>query len=343
MRIDGVAVPAWSPTVHVADAVTERDAARAFATRIAGSYDSPPIVVSPPQPLMIGGGRWVVATEADGLVRSTTFLIPRFQWLDMFRQLAQPATILRWTEPMLVAGTRYPDNHFHWIFQNVGTVLAARALGLDPATPVLLPPLDARRRASLALFGIDGAVEVLPDDALAILTDGILSTTCSGDHGMVPHPAMLSILRDEGRRLSGPRSGGRRLYLSRRDAANGRLPVNEAEAAEALAARGFEVVACADLSLAEQIALFRDAAIVVAPHGAALTNLAWAEDGADGPVVVELFQENFTNRCFARLCQAKGLTYHAIVCECAEKAPLLIDTRGRIDVALLSSVIDRLG
>ena len=61
------------------------------------------------------------------------------------------------------------------------------------------------------------------------------------------------------------------------------------------------------------------------------------------PVVVELFQENFTNRCFARLCQAKGLTYHAIVCECAEKAPLLIDTRGRIDVALLSSVIDRLG
>ena len=79
----------------------------------------------------------------------------------------------------------------------------------------------------------------------------------------------------------------------------------------------------------------------MAPHGAALANLAWVENGADGPIVIELLQENFTNRCFARMAQAKRLTYHAIICECAQRAELLIDTRGRVDLPLLLDLCDR--
>jgi len=341
-HIDGETVAAWQPQVHIADAVTERERAADFAKRIATSYEAPPLAHDPPQPLMVSGDRWVVVTEAGGLVKRTTFLIPRFTWLDAFRTLPQPAPLRRWTEPMLVAGTRGRDNHFHWLFQTIATVMVARRLGLDPATPLLLPPMNERLRAPFALFGLDHPVEILPDDALAFLTQGILSTACSGDHGMTPHPAMMNILREEGLRVTGAQRGSRKLYLSRRDAANGRLPVNEDETAAALAARGFEIVAPGELSLEAQVALFREAAIIVAPHGAALSNLAWAEDGANGPIVIELLQENFTNRCFARLAQAKRLTYHAIICECAQRAELLIDTRGRVDLPLLLKLLDQL-
>jgi capsular polysaccharide biosynthesis protein len=340
--IDGQTVAAWQPHVHVADAVTERDRAAAFAETIAGAYYTPSLAQDDPQPVMVSGGRWVVVTEAGGLVERTTFLIPRFTWLDAFRTLSQPAPIRRWTAPMLVAGTRYSDNHFHWLFQSVGTVLLARRLGLARDTPVLLPPMNDRLAAPFKLFGLDNPVETLPDDALAFLTDGILSTACSGDHGMTPHPAMLDMLRDEGARVTGARRGRRKIYISRRDAANGRLPLNEVEVTAALAARGFEVVVPGELPLAAQIALFREAAVIVAPHGAALTNLAWAENGADGPVLIELLQENFTMRSFARLAQAKQLTYHAVICECAQRAELLIDTRGRIDLPLLLDLCDRI-
>lgn len=341
-RIDGETVPAWQPQVHLADAVTERDRAHAFARTIETSYQAPPLAHDEPQPLIVSGGRWVVVTEAGGLVDRTTFLIPRFTWLDAFRQLSQPAPMRRWVGPMLVAGTRGRDNHFHWLFQTVATVILARRLGLAPDTPILLPPMDDRLYAPFALFGLDHPVEILPDDALAILTEGILSTACSGDHGFTPHPALLEMLREEGARVTGARRTGRKIYISRRDAANRRLPVNDAETAAVLVSRGFEIVAPGEMSLAQQIAMFREAAVIVAPHGAALTNLTWTENGADGPVLIELLQENFTMRSFARLAQAKRLTYHALICECAERAELLIDTRPRIDLPRLLDLVDRL-
>lgn len=341
-RIEGETVAAWQPHVHLAAAITEQDRAHAFAQRIAAPFDAPPIAHDEPQPLLVTGGRWVVVTERSGLVERTTFLIPRFTWLDAFRQAAQPAPMRRWVGPMLVAGTRYRDNHFHWLFQNIGTVMIARLLGLDPGIPVLLPPMTDRLREPFDLFGIRNPVELLPDDALAILSEGILSTACSGDHGMNPHPAMLDMLRAEAARVTGARRSGRKIYLSRRDAANRRLPLNEEEVAAALAARGFEIVAPGELPWAAQIRLFREAAIIVAPHGAALSNLAWTEDGEEGPIVIELLQENFTNRAFARMAQVKRLNYHAIICECAQRAELLIDTRSRIDVPLLLGLLDQL-
>jgi capsular polysaccharide biosynthesis protein len=341
-RIEAEIVAAWAPLVHIADAVSEREGATAFAERIATAYEAPPLAYDEPQPLMVSGDRWVVVTEAGGLVKRTTFLIPRFTWLDAFRSLPQPTPLRRWTGPMLVAGMRGRDNFFHWLFQSVATVLVGRRLGLDHATPLLLPPMNDWHRAPLKLFGLDHPVETLPDDALAFLTEGILSTTCSGDHGMTPHPAMFEILREEGIRVTGACGSGRKLYLTRRDAINGRLPLNESETVAALTARGFEIVAPGELPLDAQIALFREAAIIVAPHGAALSNLAWTENGANGPVVIELLQENFTNRCFARLAQAKQLRYHAVICECAQRAELLADTRGRIDLPMLLGILDQL-
>ena len=42
------------------------------------------------------------------------------------------------------------------------------------------------------------------------------------------------------------------------------------------------------------------------------------------------------------MAQVKRLNYHAIICECAQRAELLIDTRGRIDLPLLLGLLDQL-
>ncbi|MNR46280.1 hypothetical protein D3C85_1652260 [compost metagenome] len=48
---------------------------------------------------------------------------------------------------------------------------------------------------------------------------------------------------------------------------------------EALAARGFEIIRTDSLDIKTQITIFRDAEVIIAPTGAQLTNVVWAEPG----------------------------------------------------------------
>jgi len=50
---------------------------------------------------------------------------------------------------------------------------------------------------------------------------------------------------------------------------------NQQELEAALAARGFEIIRTDGLDIQTQIAIFRDAEIIVAPTGAQLTNVVW--------------------------------------------------------------------
>uniref|UniRef100_UPI003BAB08B1 glycosyltransferase family 61 protein n=1 Tax=Stappia sp. TaxID=1870903 RepID=UPI003BAB08B1 len=101
---------------------------------------------------------------------------------------------------------------------------------------------------------------------------------------------------------------GRRLYITRGGALR-RPFLNEAEVLEALAPYGFEVVDCATLSVADQRTLFAQAEMVVAPHGAGLTNIVWA---APGTVLLEFMPRRHANPCFMDLAAQAGLVYRNI-------------------------------
>lgn len=75
-----------------------------------------------------------------------------------------------------------------------------------------------------------------------------------------------------------------KLFISRRDSSQRRL-LNELEVEAELVSRGFISVVLSDYSVVEQIRLFSQAKIVVAAHGAGLTNLVFAPRGA---MVVEI-------------------------------------------------------
>jgi len=74
-----------------------------------------------------------------------------------------------------------------------------------------------------------------------------------------------------------PGPAHRKLYVTRRNAKVRRL-INEDKIADYLSKRGFEVVALERLSQPEQIKRFAEAQVVVAQHGAGLTNLLYARE-----------------------------------------------------------------
>lgn len=120
-------------------------------------------------------------------------------------------------------------------------------------------------------------------------------------------PDDLRLLRD---RLRAPAPDGgakRKIYLMRK----GRRQVrNEAAVVEMLRARGFDIIEDQPYSIDEQIRMFQNAAVVVAPHGAALTNILWCDAGTK---LLEFFAGGYTPNYYYYMSAALGLTYDFLV------------------------------
>ena len=98
----------------------------------------------------------------------------------------------------------------------------------------------------------------------------------------------------------------RKLYISRSDA-NHRRVTNEIEVVKILSSKGFEVVTLEGMSFSQQVELFASANIIVAPHGAGLTNLLYCNPST---VLYEFFSTDYVNKCFTEMCAEKGITYY---------------------------------
>lgn len=134
-------------------------------------------------------------------------------------------------------------------------------------------------------------------------------------------------------RLAGPTGAtGRRLYLPR---GRGRRSLaNEAELAPWLHAHGFEMVDLGTVSNGPE--LMASAEAVIAPHGAAMTDLVFCRPGT---IVVELLPPNWLWPYFYSLSAAAGLRHHAVI---GEPAPRDAEgrTRFRIDVRKFAEVAE---
>lgn len=114
-------------------------------------------------------------------------------------------------------------------------------------------------------------------------------------------------------------SAPRRLYLTRGDQPNTRRLVNEADLWPLMAKQGFVRVDPGTLSVQEQIDWFAAAEAIVAPHGAALANLAFCSPGVR---VLELFAPNYVNVCYWNISEnIHGARYRYLVGGNPDKRP----------------------
>ncbi len=103
----------------------------------------------------------------------------------------------------------------------------------------------------------------------------------------------------------------RRLYLNRRKVSYRKVE-NESDIENLLYQYGFESIDPADYSIQEQVRLFSEAEILIAPHGAALANIVFCQPGTK---VVELIHPKAVNLMFWTLSETIGLDYHYFLAE----------------------------
>lgn len=181
----------------------------------------------------------------------------------------------------------------------------------------------------------------------------------SSDYELTAHPMNFmepSLLRCFRRRIFSHvtirPSNSPRIYLSRKFDRNRRVR-NEDTVINVLKNFGFRVVYPARMDLSEQVSLFSQAECIVAPHGSALSGIAFCRRGTR---VLELMPCGYATNAFAVMSSLLGLDY----CQLAEEvsgaghhfadlkatsltpSPILFEKDYEIDVELLEDWLDLL-
>lgn len=123
------------------------------------------------------------------------------------------------------------------------------------------------------------------------------------------HPTSVKLLRSVAEIIPAEPSNSRRIYVSRADAEQRRV-CNEHEISAMLATRGFETVQLSQLSISQQVGLFRGAEVIIAPHGMGMTHVAMA-DHLQG--IVELFSPKMGTDAYAFIAKAGNIKYSYLV------------------------------
>ena len=204
------------------------------------------------------------------------------------------------TEPCLLLfhHSSCGDNHSHWLLQALPQLGLCEQAGVRPRFLVVQPSVRPYQRDVLAALGY-GAGDVLARDPGTAMRFRTLYVGYV-DGGLVPDPWIFD------RQIAAfgePDCGPAKLYVSRQDARSIRRLLNEAELIERLRAEGFEIVVPSLLSAADEVAVFRNARLIVGPLGAGLYNAVFTRPGA---TVVALSDPNYVMEWLPQVAALRG-------------------------------------
>lgn len=280
-------------------------------------------VVSPHSGLAWIGNR--ILEESVGSLRRI------MDWGDVLHEPLLPVTELKVAEPVVVC---HPAGYYHWLLEVLPNLLFA--LASFPGVKIVLPE-------QCPGYVMDALATVLGPEASRHfifcpnpVRVGALVMPQYHAQPEFTDPQVLELLKREvkakvvGEGSSGVRgcAAGAKIYVSRRKSRRRRLAGEELLEAR-LREKGFVILHLEELSFREQIAVFSGAEVVVATHGAGLSNLVWSEAPCR---VVEIFPHNYILDCYAWLSFSLGLDYRYVICS----------TGHQIDEPAMGEVMDLL-
>ncbi|CAH8772498.1 glycosyltransferase family 61 protein [Paenibacillus dendritiformis] len=108
-----------------------------------------------------------------------------------------------------------------------------------------------------------------------------------------------------------PRPGYERIYVSRQDA-HVRHVINEEEVMQVLAEKGFVRIVLTPLSMADKIAIYSSAQVIVSPFGSGSINTAFCNPGS---TLIELTPVTVMDGYFWKISNHAGMNYYEVVCD----------------------------
>ncbi len=199
-------------------------------------------------------------------------------------------------DAFLLPAPSAPKNYYHWLIESL-----PKLRHLPGDLPVLAPLSQPFHAEALRAAGIPKANWFPLHE-----TSHLAIPKLHARPPVKPTSADLRYLQ----RLFAPGSVNhtrRRLYISRHDTWRRRI-LNENALYSTLEKHGFEFHTMANLDIRTQAALFAQASHIIAPHGAALTNLIFCPPETR---VLELFADNYHRPHYKNLAACHQISYQA--------------------------------
>jgi capsular polysaccharide biosynthesis protein len=199
-------------------------------------------------------------------------------------------------------------NYYHFLFDALPRYGIFKEALPDASIDAVLVPHGTRYQRQL-LEMLDLGVPLLqPEDDAAWRADRLLVPS-TPNHELAAPEWIVRWLRDTFRPTE-EAPAPRRVYITRGDKPNTRRYTPEPALWPELERRGFERIDPGSFSVQEQIDLFHAAEIVVAPHGAGLTNLVFCRPGAK---VVEMFAADYVHMGLWNITHSLDMEYRYLV------------------------------
>ncbi|MFJ5161284.1 glycosyltransferase family 61 protein [Pantoea sp. NPDC088449] len=109
-------------------------------------------------------------------------------------------------------------------------------------------------------------------------------------------------------KVSYPQTIDLKIYISRRKSSRG--PSNELEIEKKLESQGFRVIYPEDISFAEQVEIFSNANIVISPHGAGLSHIAFTPPKCS---LIEIFRSGSIQPDYYLRSRHRRIHYHPLI------------------------------
>ena len=204
-----------------------------------------------------------------------------------------------------------PGNYYHWVIDLLPRVALVKQVagGFGDFAQILINGSAALyEEASLTQLGVPlNKVLYVDSHSRFRITN---ATIPSMDHSSkIVAPWKIRALREiRGAVADGNRSTPKRIYISRRRAAVRRI-LNEVELTPLLEENGFTLVDLETVPWTEQVRFFSNADVVLAPHGAALANIAFCRPNS---LIAEIGTRAGFQEFYWRLASSASLRYRLI-------------------------------
>jgi capsular polysaccharide biosynthesis protein len=278
-------------------------------------YDSyaPPLFVL--HNVLVHGSAGILCVGNAVVAESLAHTSPeRHGYRALSRGIALPAAdhaglrLSRGIHISVLAGAE--GDYDHAMLDGLARLAAVPSNYLAATESLLVPQGGACQADMLGFLDLPPSIAIRPvglTETLLIETL-ILPLSVGGEAAF--HPCVLDFFHGVSANVPpSARRLPRRFAIDRRGP-NRRSLRNETEVLQALVRHGFVPVRLEELSLAEQICLFRQAEAIVAPQGVGLANLGFARPGC---IVVELMPDSRVDWRFRNLAALAHLQYDCVL------------------------------
>jgi capsular polysaccharide biosynthesis protein len=229
----------------------------------------------------------------------------------ILRKIKLPA-LTKFDGVLGVAGYAGGDNYWHWTFDILPRIYLLQQSGLiHQCDKILINPLHLPyQQHTLTQLGIPMDKFVYSGDQMHIQAKKLLVPGIPEHKDHIPYWS-LEFLRGLFKPAPKATSFGKKIFITRKKARNRKI-VNEDALLNILQPLGFNVLALEDLTVSEQVQLFEQADVLIAPHGASQTNLIYSRPGT---TIIELFSPGWIHYLYWSMSAQLGIRYYYLIAE----------------------------